>query len=96
MAADAEAARELRSPERVARALVRLTRAQRKTFRLAMAFAESDVEARVTTLLDPRPRQDQPGKAVLIGGAILLLALVAASADAVHHGVEIVLGLLSG
>ena len=96
LAADEEAALEIRSPERVARALVSLTRAQRRAPRMAMAFGASDVEARVASLLDPRPRQDQPRKAVLIGGVALLFALVGLMPDAVHHGVEIVLGLLSG
>jgi len=96
MAADAEAARELGNPERVAQALVTLTRAQRHVPLAALAFGGSDVEARVATLLDRRPRFDHPGTLALVAGALLLVALVARSAGAVHHGVEIVLGLLGG
>jgi beta-lactamase regulating signal transducer with metallopeptidase domain len=95
IAADADAAAELRSPERVARALVRLTRAQKRTPAMAAAFAESDVEIRVATLLDQRARQDRPGKAALIAAVALLFVVVGASADGVHHGVEIILGFLS-
>jgi beta-lactamase regulating signal transducer with metallopeptidase domain len=95
MAADAEAARELGDPERVARALVRLTRAQRRSPRMAIAFGASDVELRVATLLDRRPRHDRPGGAALVLAALLLFVTAGASANAVHHGVEIVLGLLS-
>jgi Zn-dependent protease with chaperone function len=96
MAADADAARETGSREGVARALVRLTRAHQQMPRMVMAFGDSDVEARVATLLDHRPRQDRPHRAVLLAGVAVLFIIVGTSADAVHHGVEIVLGLLSG
>lgn len=96
MAADADAARDLGSPERVARALVGLVRAQRASPRLALGFGASDVEARVAELLDRRARRDQPRWAVLIALAALALAVIAGSAGAVHHGVEIALGLLGG
>src|SRR5690606_16635337 len=56
MAADAEAATEVGSRQRVARALVRLTRARRRAPDVALGFgSSSDVEARVACLLDPRP-----------------------------------------
>ena len=54
------------------------------------------VEVRVATLLDRRQRRDGPGKVALLSAVTILFAAVAASADAVHHGVEIVLGLLGG
>jgi Zn-dependent protease with chaperone function len=96
MAADADAAGEMHSRERVATALVRLARAQKHVLRTVLAFGDSDVELRVATLLDCRRRYDQPGKAVLIVGVAMLFVLVAVSAGSVHHGVEIVLGLLGG
>jgi Zn-dependent protease with chaperone function len=96
MAADAAAATALRSPERVASALVGLTRARRRGLAMAMAFGNTDIEARVATLLDSRPRRDRPGKASLLATIALFFALVAVSADAVHHGVEMVLGVLGG
>jgi beta-lactamase regulating signal transducer with metallopeptidase domain len=97
IAADADAAAELHDAERVARALVRLTRAQKRTpgMATATAFAESDIEIRVAMLLDHHPRHDQPGKAVLIAAVTFMFVVVGASADGVHHGIEIVLGFLS-
>jgi Zn-dependent protease with chaperone function len=96
MAADADAAEEMQSPERVARALVRLTRAQSAAPRLALAFGRSDVEVRVTALLDDRPRHDRPRGTVLVAGVFILFAAAGTSADAVHHSLEIVLGLIGG
>lgn len=95
MAADADAARQL-GGERVAAALVSLTRARRRALSAAVAFGDSDVEVRVRRLLDSRPRHDQPGSGALIALALSLCVAVGVSADAVHHGLEIVLGLLSG
>lgn len=95
MAADAEAATEIQSPERVAHALVQLTRAHKQVSQLAMAFGASDVELRVTTLLDSRPRLDRPGLYALLILMVLFFAAVAASTEPIHHGIEIVLGLLS-
>ena len=96
LAADADAAHELGSRTLVARALVRLTRAHLQAPRMALAFAESDVEARVAALLDNRPRHDQPHRLVLLAGLGTLFIVVGSSADTVHHNVEIVLGLLGG
>lgn len=98
MAADAEAARVLGSACRVADALVQLTRAHgaRPAPADAMAFGGSDLEARVRTLLDERPRQDRPRPSTLLLAAGALFAATSAGADHVHHGVEIVLGLLGG
>lgn len=96
MAADAEAARAVGSEERVALALVRLARARNHAVRGAMAFAGSDVEARVATLLDHRTRNDHPHAAVLVGAFALLFAAAGIGAGAVHHGVEMLLGVLGG
>jgi beta-lactamase regulating signal transducer with metallopeptidase domain len=97
LAADAEAAAEVRSPERVARALLRLARQGRPAPAPALAFHASDVSeigARVTCLLDSRPRRNQPRPALIAVVAVVALALLAAGADLVHHGVEMFLGLL--
>lgn len=96
MAADAAAALEVRSPERVAAALVRLTRACQGAPRAVLAFGSTDVEARVARLLDDRPKRDRPRGGALVLAALLLFAAAGQSADAVHHGVEIVLGLIGG
>lgn len=93
MAADAEAARELGSASRIAEALVQLARAQRSSLAPGLAFTGSNVEARVAMLLDDRPRADQPRCASLLVAAAVSCALLGLSADTVHHGVEIALGL---
>ena len=95
LAADAEAAAAVQSPERVAHALVQLTRVQRRAPAAALAFEGADVEARVTCLLDPRPRRDQPRAWVIFFIAVIALVLLGAGADFVHHGLETLLGLLS-
>ena len=95
MAADAEAAVSC-GPENVANALVQLARASRKAPAFALAFGSSDVEARVTTLLDSRPRQDRPKASTLLVIALTGMLVVGLGADAVHHGVEILLGILGG
>jgi len=96
MAADADAADETGSRELVARALVCLTRAHLQVPTAAMAFGQSNIEARVAALLDLRSRHDHPRFATLIAGFVLLFVMIGASADTVHHGVEIVLGLING
>lgn len=103
LAADAEAAAAVQSPERVARALVQLTRVQRRMPASALAgalagmlaFGGAEVEARVTSLLDPRPRRDQPRARTIAWVAAIACVLLGAAADPVHHGVEMLLGLLS-
>jgi Zn-dependent protease with chaperone function len=103
LAADAEAAAVVQSPERVARALVQLTRVQRRMPSSALAgglagmlaFGGAEVEARVTSLLDPRPRCDQPRARTITLVAAIACVLLGAAADPVHHGVEMLLGLLS-
>jgi Zn-dependent protease with chaperone function len=99
MAADAEAARTVGSAPRIADALVQLTRAHRSGRGMAvagLAFGESDVEVRVLALLDERPRHDRPGPSSLLCAAVALFVATSAAADHVHHGVEILLGLLGG
>jgi Zn-dependent protease with chaperone function len=103
LAADAEAAAEIESPERVARALVELARRRRRGPAPALAFhafdasgasEASELRARVTSLLDARPRRNQPRPALIAVTAVVALALLGAGADLVHHGVEMFLGLL--
>jgi Zn-dependent protease with chaperone function len=94
MAADAEAAREIGSGDRVVNALVALIRAQRPPLE-GMAFGGSDLELRIASLLDSRPKNDRPHRAVLLAAAGCLIAIVCVSADEVHHGVEIMLGLIN-
>jgi len=94
MAADEDAATTLGSRERVARALVALARAQRRASEPALAFAGSDIELRVNQLLSPVRRRNSPKPATLLLAAIGAAAGIAASADAVHHGLEQLLGLL--
>jgi Zn-dependent protease with chaperone function len=95
MAADSEAAALLGS-ERVARALVKIARSRTSAPTSAMAFGGPYVELRVRRLLDERPRHDFPGPAALAVTFALLVAVVCIGADHVHHGIELLLGLLSG
>jgi Zn-dependent protease with chaperone function len=98
MAADAEAAIRLGSRERVARALLCLLRAQRRVPArapaAALAFGQSDVEARVQLLLEARAQREWPSSIVLWLILATAGALVALHAGAVHHAVEHTLGFL--
>ena len=91
MAAD-EAAASIVGRAGVARALVALARSRAHLPRSAFAFAGSDVERRVVELMDGRERRDWPRLSTLLGGAVLAAVVVAAGADAVHHGLELLLG----
>lgn len=92
MAADEDAATTLASRVRVARALVALARATPAP-EGATAFATSDVTTRVALLMDDTPRADRPTVLHFVIGSAIAIASVAMSADFVHHGVEILLGL---
>jgi Zn-dependent protease with chaperone function len=96
MAADAEAAMAIGSPRRVASALVGLLRAARRAPRFALAFGGSDVESRVAALLDARPRANRPGVVILVAATLLGVGVVLGGAEGVHHGVELMLGILGG
>ncbi len=93
MAADDSAAVRVGSRRNVADALVALARAGLDTPRGAFSFGGSDVEARVLRLLDPARADDLPSARMLAAGAAGFLCTVAAGADGIHHGLEILLGL---
>ena len=93
MAADEDAARALGSRERVARALVALARARRRSAP-ALPFTGSDLERRVNRLLMRSERRDVPGPAALLVTGLVSAASIVASAEVVHHGLEQVLGLM--
>jgi beta-lactamase regulating signal transducer with metallopeptidase domain len=96
MAADLAAADAIGSRERVASALVALSRAQRRPPGLALAFGGCALEARVRRLLDERPGRDAPAGSTLLLALLGALIALAAQADHVHHGVERLLGVLGG
>jgi len=95
MQADADAA-SLVGADRVATAVVRLARVRSTALRGALGFGGSDVEARVETLLDPGIRRDQPGARLLLALAGAIGVVFGIGADSVHHGLEMMLGLLGG
>jgi Zn-dependent protease with chaperone function len=96
LAADDFAARSVGSCADVAQALVDMARAALVLPVGARAFAVGHVEARVLALLDDGDRTSGPSARVLVCVIGLALAAVAMQADAVHHGVEVVLGWLAG
>lgn len=104
MAADERAAEVVGSREQVASALVFVARhADGTAPRAAHAFGPaygsrgraSDLESRVRALLEDPPGIDTPSKRTLAILAAAFVVAVACGAGLVHHGVEIVLGLLS-
>jgi hypothetical protein len=96
MAADADAAARVGSGARVARALVHLTRARSRLPHLVLPFGTGDLESRVRRLLLPPSGYDFPRPlSISVAGAVALV-VVALSADGVHHGIEMLLGLFGG
>ncbi|HKY39053.1 MAG TPA: M48 family metalloprotease [Polyangiaceae bacterium] len=94
MSADEEAALRVGSRERVASALLQLTRATLPLPSAMTGFGCSHIEQRVTRLLDARATLDMPSvRSLLLVSALALLALTIA-AEPVHHGLEMTLGLL--
>ncbi len=91
MAADDHAARSLASRVRVARALVALARARAPA--TALAFSGSDVPTRVAALMDDRPRSDRPTPVAFAVVALAAIVGAASSAELIHHGVEMLLGV---
>jgi Zn-dependent protease with chaperone function len=91
IAADREAARAV-GAARVARALVALAKSKLRVPRTAIAFAATSIEDRVRLVMDARTRSDWPSLATVIAAAAVLVVMVVAGADGVHHGVEMMLG----
>lgn len=94
MAADEAAAQTVGSRTSIAHALVALARARCAHPAGATAFSGTDIEVRVDQLLGDRKCRDTPKGSTLSIVAVLALVALAASADAVHHGVELLLGVL--
>ena len=92
--ADEEAASQVGSRERVASALVQLTRAALPLHPAVTGFGCSHVELRIARLLDPPSAHDVPSaRSLLLLSALALIALTIA-AEPIHHGLELTLGLL--
>jgi hypothetical protein len=96
MAADAIAAEAVGSRERVAAALVHVARARIRLPSLVLPFSTADLEFRVHRLLFSKKELDFPRPLLVLVVGIALGGLIAASADAVHHAVEIALGFVAG
>jgi hypothetical protein len=94
MAADADAAERIGSGERIARALVHLTRARARTPHFVLPFGSGELESRVRRLLHPRKGCDSPRPLSFLAAGVAAAGAVALSADGIHHGVEMLLGLL--
>lgn len=95
-AADADAAAELGDAAMVADALVALTRAAPRLPVGATAFAGSGLELRITRLMLARNASNRPAAMTLLSIATLFVLVISLSADAVHHSVEGLLGLIGG
>jgi Zn-dependent protease with chaperone function len=96
MAADEAAARSIGSRSRVAEALVHMARTGSNAPAFAHAFAHKDIEERVVALLEPRPGGAEPSTNALLAVGVLALTWIALAAEGIHHGLEIVMGLLTG
>jgi Zn-dependent protease with chaperone function len=95
LAADAEAAATLEDGRlRLAEALISLARRASQSAP-GIPFSHGDVQVRVRALLDDvHPRPQWPTR-VLALSALLVPLAVGASHDAIHHGLETLLGALS-
>jgi hypothetical protein len=79
---------------KIAEALVMLARLTRTTSP-GISFTHGDLNARVRALLEG-PRNHPSWLAhILFAGGLLVPALVGASHDLIHHGLETLLGALS-
>ncbi len=95
MAADEDAARGVGSRTQVAEALVALARSKQSPA-AALLFADSDIEARVHSLLAPSLPETSPQAPTLLLVAAATFAAIVVNAEAVHHGLEIVVSWLGG
>jgi Zn-dependent protease with chaperone function len=94
-AADADAARVLGDPPRIAEALVKLARLRVARLPLAVGLLGSDVESRVRELLSPAARPDRPAPGLLIGVATIGFAAALLVADPIHTAFESLVRLLA-
>lgn len=95
IAADAAAAASTGDPVGVAAALLQLARAAGATHRHSpVAFTDGDVAVRVRALVSPTTGPLFPRGGLVFGGVVLALGTLAAH-DAVHHGLETLLGALN-
>ena len=95
-AADAEAARVLGDPPRIAEALVKLARLRVARLPLAVGILGSDLEFRVRELLSPATRPDRPAPRLLIVVATTGFAAALLVADPIHTAFESLVRLLAG
>ena len=94
MAADEEAAAAVGSRLAVAQALVDLARRAAAQPYGAHAFAEVGIVGRVESLLHEGPRSGQPSHLWLGGALVAALAAAMWHTQAIHHGIEQLLGAL--
>lgn len=95
LAADAAAASITGDPVGVAAALLELARsAEAVQRRSLLAFTDGDIALRVRALVSPPSTSLVPRHALLTIGVVLTLAALSAH-DAVHHGLETLLGALN-
>jgi len=95
-AADADAARVLGDPPRIARALVKLARLRVARLPLAAGILGSDLEFRVRELLGPATRPDRPAPLLLVAVATAGFAASLLVADPIHTAFESLVRLLAG
>lgn len=95
-AADADAARVLGDPPRVAEALVKLARLRAARLPLAVGLLGGDLEFRVRELLRPTTRPDRPAPVLLIAVATTGFAAALLVADPIHTAFESLVRLLAG
>ena len=95
-AADADAARVLGDPPRIAEALVKVARLRVARLPLAVGILGSDLEFRVRELLSPATRPDRPAPVFLIAVATTGFAAALLVADPIHTAFESLVRLLAG
>jgi Zn-dependent protease with chaperone function len=95
-AADADAARVLGDPPRIAEVLVKLARLRVARLPLAVGILGSDLEFRVRELLSPATRPDRPAPVFLIAVSTTGFAAALLVADPIHTAFESLVRLLAG
>lgn len=100
MAADTEAAEQVRDPVAVAEALVALAKLNHGNHSpaLTLSFTHGDLRARVLALLAPRRVVGEWGEwapRVLLAGCAATVVTIGAYREFIHHGLETLLGALS-